>query len=66
MKTSKQDKELLDTQVAYFIYAKNTPFCITDSAMQTYDDDLRAQTVCVALDGWSNIDNEPILNCNIL
>ena len=36
-----------------------------ESVTQTYEDDLRGQTVCVALDGWSNYHNEPIAGITI-
>lgn len=33
--------------------------------METYEKDLKGQTVCAALDGWSNIHNEPIVGVTI-
>ena len=32
-----------------------------ESVMQTYEDDLKGQIDCVALDGLSSIHNEPII-----
>lgn len=32
-----------------------------DSVMQTYSEQLCGKTVCMAMDGWSNVHNEPIV-----
>lgn len=92
VKTSKNEKEIFDVQIARFFYATNAPFSSVDhkefkqlisnlrpgykppnchdlagslldkvhnSVMETYEKDLKGHTVCAALDGWSNIHNEP-------
>lgn len=36
------------------------------SVMEAYSEELKGKTVCMAMDGWSNIHNEPILALTLL
>lgn len=93
-KTSKQDKEKFDIQVAKFLFSTNTAFNTvnhsefkklvellhpgyklpTDKAisnelldtvykntLSSMENDLKNKTVCMSIDGWSNVHHEPVI-----
>lgn len=94
IKTTKSEKEIIDEQIARFIFATNSSFRLVEHAeiiktvqllrpgytppsrfdvagklldsvyvkcLQTGEEILRDSTVCMSLDGWSNIHNEPVV-----
>lgn len=97
MQTTKAEKELLDLQLARYIYATNTSFSavehrelkkwaemmrpgyhlpsrfdvggklldsVHESSLGDCRDQIQGKTVCMSLDGWSNIRMEPVVKLN--
>jgi Protein of unknown function (DUF 659)/hAT family C-terminal dimerisation region len=93
-KTTRSEKEILDEQIARFVYATNSSFRIVEheefkktvqllrpgytppsrwdvagkllntvhaKCLKTGKELLQGKTVCMSLDGWSNVHNEPII-----
>lgn len=93
-KTTRSEKEILDEQIARFIYATNSSFRVVEheefkktvqllrpgytppsrqdvagkllntvhaKCLNTGKELLQGKTVCMSLDGWSNVHNEPII-----
>lgn len=94
VKTSSNQKEVIDSQVAKYFYATNTSFRsvenphfkklmkilrpgyfppsktdlggnlldkVYQSEMENCRDNLKNQTLCMSLDGWSNVHNQPVV-----
>lgn len=97
-KTTKAEKEVLDEQIARFIYATNSSFRLVEheefkktlqllrpgynppsrhdvagrlldtvhaKCLKTGELALKGKSVCMSLDGWSNVHNEPIICATI-
>lgn len=92
--TTKSQKQVLDQEVANYIFATNTPFHAVEhpqfikmvqklrpgyvppnrkqvggdllenafsDVLEQYSNELKGKTVCLAIDGWSNVHNEPVV-----
>ncbi|KAL4154529.1 hypothetical protein QTP88_000387 [Uroleucon formosanum] len=72
IRTTQIDKKKFDLQTAKFVYGTNTPFrhvehpeFVFNTTISEIKSQLNGKSVCMSMDGWSNIHNEPVVYISV-